>query len=141
KEAEHIAKYSFIIDEFIALEIDRGHRHPNQFTKETRHVKLHGHCYQKAFHLQSHTAKALSLPVNYSVEVIPSECCGMAGSFGYGSERYDLSVKVAEVVLLPAVRAAPQETLIAAPGTSCRHQIKAAVGRTSFHPGEILYNA
>lgn len=141
KEAEHIAKHSFMVDEFVALEIDRGHIHPNQFTNETRHVKLHGHCYQKAFHLQAHTAKALSLPVNYSVEVIPSGCCGMAGSFGYESEHYDVSMKVAELVLLPAVRTAPKETLIAAPGTSCRHQIKDAVGRTSFHPVEILYNA
>src|SRR5690606_16479397 len=127
KEAEHIAKYSFMIDEFIALEIDRGHIHPNQFTKETRHVKLHGHCYQKAFHLHSDAAKVLSLPVSDSVGVSPAGCCGMAGSFGYESEHYDVSMKVAELVLLPAVRTTPQETLIAAPGTSCRHQIKDAV--------------
>src|SRR5690606_19034849 len=63
KEAEHIPQYSFMVDEFVALEIDREHIHPNQFTNETRHVKLHCHCYQKAFHLPAHSAKALSLPV------------------------------------------------------------------------------
>jgi Fe-S oxidoreductase len=102
---------------------------------------LHGHCYQKAFHLVGYTEKLLSFPQNYSVEVIPSGCCGMAGSFGYEEEHYDVSMKVGELVLLPAVRATDEQTLIAAAGTSCRHQIKDGTGRKSYHPVEILYDA
>ena len=85
--------------------------------------------------------KALELPVNYKVKLIPSGCCGMAGSFGYEEEHYDLSMQVAELVLMPAVRSAPADTLIAAPGTSCRHQIKDCTGRIAQHPAEILHDA
>jgi Fe-S oxidoreductase len=85
--------------------------------------------------------KLLSLPENYSVEVIPSGCCGMAGSFGYEKEHYDLSMKIGELVLLPAVRNQAEETIIAAPGTSCRHQIKDGTGRKALHPVEVLFNA
>ena len=83
----------------------------------------------------------MSLPENYSVEVIPSGCCGMAGSFGYEKEHYDLSMKIGELVLLPAVRNQSDETIIAAPGTSCRHQIKDGTGRKALHTIEVLYNA
>jgi len=75
------------------------------------------------------------------VEEIPSGCCGMAGAFGYEKEHYDLSMKVGELVLFPAVRNSSKETLIAAPGTSCRHQIKDGTDRTALHPVEILYDA
>ena len=85
--------------------------------------------------------KALELPVNYKVKLIPSGCCGMAGSFGYEQEHYDVSMQVAELVLMPAVRSAPAATLIAAPGTSCRHQIKDCTGRIAQHPAEILHDA
>ena len=90
---------------------------------------------------RSATARALSLPRNYSVETIPSGCCGMAGSFGYEREHFELSMQIGELVLFPAVRAAPAEVLIAAPGTSCRHQIKDGTGRTALHPVEILHAA
>jgi Fe-S oxidoreductase len=83
----------------------------------------------------------LDFPKNYSVEEIPSGCCGMAGSFGYEKEHYDLSMKVGELVLFPAVRNATPTTIIAASGTSCRHQIKDGTGRTAFHPVEILWEA
>lgn len=139
--ANKLAKNALMIDEFLVLEVEKGSIHADQFTAEKQHIKLHGHCYQKAFHLVGYTEKLLSLPVNYSVEVIPSGCCGMAGSFGYEREHYEVSMKVAELVLLPAVRKADSSTIIAAVGTSCRHQIKDGVGRTSYHPVEILYNA
>lgn len=140
-EAQRIAKSTFMIDEFLVKEIEKGNIHAEQFTSEKQQIKLHGHCYQKAFQLVGYTERLLSLPINYSVEVIPSGCCGMAGSFGYEKEHYDISMKVAELVLLPAVRKTDESTLIAASGTSCRHQIKDGVGRKSYHPVEILYNA
>ena len=83
----------------------------------------------------------LSLPVNYSVEEIPSGCCGMAGSFGYEKEHFELSMKIGEMVLFPAVRSVPADTLIAAPGTSCRNQIMDGTGRRALHPAEIMYEA
>ncbi len=83
----------------------------------------------------------LSFPENYRVETIPSGCCGMAGSFGYEKEHYSLSMQIGELVLLPAVRHQPDEVLIAAPGTSCRHQIKDGTGKKAYHPVEILYDA
>jgi Fe-S oxidoreductase len=85
--------------------------------------------------------QALSLPRNYSVETIPSGCCGMAGSFGYEREHFALSMQIGELVLFPAVRAAGDDILIAAPGTSCRHQIKDGTGRVALHPVEILHAA
>ena len=83
----------------------------------------------------------LSLPEYYKVEEIKSGCCGMAGSFGYEKEHYELSMKVGELVLFPAVRESDAKTLIAAPGTSCRNQILDGTGRTAYHPIEILYDA
>ena len=83
----------------------------------------------------------LSFPENYKVETIASGCCGMAGSFGYEKEHYNLSMQIGELVLLPAVRKQPDEVIIAAPGTSCRHQIKDGTGRKALHPVEILYDA
>ena len=83
----------------------------------------------------------LSLPVNYRVVEIPSGCCGMAGSFGYEKEHYDLSMKIGEMVLFPAVREAKETTVITAPGTSCRHQIKDGTGKKAMHPVEVLFEA
>jgi Fe-S oxidoreductase len=83
----------------------------------------------------------LTLPANYKVEVIPSGCCGMAGSFGYEREHYELSMKIGELVLFPAVRTMKEAEVIAAPGTSCRHQIKDGTGKKSYHPAEILLEA
>lgn len=140
-DAQHIANHTFMVDEFIVHEMDSGNILKEQFTDADRKIKLHGHCYQKAFHLVGFSEKMLAFPENYSVEVIPSGCCGMAGSFGYEKEHYDVSMKVAELVLLPTIRDTNEETLIAAPGTSCRHQIKDGVARSSYHPAEILYDA
>ncbi|MGC2580353.1 MAG: hypothetical protein WA376_22505, partial [Terrimicrobiaceae bacterium] len=136
-----LSKNALLIDEFIAREADSGRIRREAFTEETRHIKLHGHCHQKALASLTPTVKALELPPDYKVQIIPSGCCGMAGSFGYEEEHFDISMKVAELVLLPAVRAAPPETIIAAPGTSCRHQIKDGAGRIALHPAEILHDA
>jgi Fe-S oxidoreductase len=139
--AKELAKNVFMIDEFIASEIDNGNISKQQFSKEERLVKLHGHCQQKALSSIAASVKMLSLPENYKVEVIPSGCCGMAGSFGYEREHYDISMKIADLVLLPAVRNQSADVIIAAAGTSCRHQVKDGVGRTALHPLEILSNA
>jgi len=140
-DAKKLAKNALLIDEFLLSEMETGHIAASMFTAMPRKIKLHGHCYQKAFHLVETTAKILSFPQNYQVETIPSGCCGMAGSFGYEKEHYDVSMKVGELVLLPAVRSTSQDTIIAAPGTSCRHQIKDGVGRRAYHPVEILWEA
>ena len=139
--AKALEKNVFLIDEFIAKEIDKGNISADLFTKEKRSIKLHGHCQQKALTSVTPSAKMLSFPENYSVEVIPSGCCGMAGSFGYEKEHYDLSMKIGELVLFPAVRNSEPGTLIAAPGTSCRHQVKDGTGVKAKHPVEILWEA
>jgi len=127
--------------EFISSEIYKGNINKELFTKEKRLIKLHGHCQQKSLSSVAPTVKLLSLPENYTVETIPSGCCGMAGSFGYEKEHYDLSMKIGELVLFPTVRKQAQEVIIAAPGTSCRHQVKDGTGRNALHPVEVLYNA
>jgi Fe-S oxidoreductase len=139
--AVKLARSCFMIDEFLAGEMEAGRISREQFTSSPLMVKLHGHCHQKALASTKATKSILSFPENYSVEEIPSGCCGMAGSFGYEKEHYDVSMKVGELVLFPAVRNTPDEVIIAAPGTSCRHQIKDGTGRDSYHPVEILYEA
>ncbi|HSF56280.1 MAG TPA: hypothetical protein VLA71_21160, partial [Algoriphagus sp.] len=130
-----------LIDEFLGQEIAAGNIKSESFTTKTQKIKLHGHCHQKALSSLNWTQKILSLPSNYSVETIASGCCGMAGSFGYEAEHYEVSQQVGELVLFPAVRKAEADTLIAAPGTSCRHQIADGTGRKAKHPVEILWEA
>ncbi|MEN2282760.1 FAD-linked oxidase C-terminal domain-containing protein [Algoriphagus sp. SE2] len=130
-----------LIDEFLAQETAAGNIKSDSFTTKSQKVKLHGHCHQKALSSIVWTQKILSLPKNYSVETIPSGCCGMAGSFGYEAEHFEVSQQVGELVLFPAVRKADSETIIAAPGTSCRHQIADGTGRKAKHPVEILWDS
>ena len=139
--ANALAKNAFLIDEFIANEITKGNIQKEAFTKNAKLIKLHGHCQQKAIASVAPTQSILSFPENYKVEVIPSGCCGMAGSFGYEKEHYDLSMQIGELVLLPAVRNQLSDTIIAAPGTSCRHQIKDGAQKIALHPVEILFEA
>lgn len=141
QDARNLAANTFLIDDFIAREIDKGNINKNLFTKEKRTIKLHGHCQQKAMTSVAGSVKMMQLPENYKVETIPSGCCGMAGSFGYEKEHYDLSMKIGELVLFPAVRNAADDVIIAAPGTSCRHQVKDGTGRKALHPVEILFEA
>jgi FAD/FMN-containing dehydrogenase/Fe-S oxidoreductase len=139
--AQTLGKSALMIEEFLSREAAAGNIDSKSFTTDEVNIKLHGHCHQKALSSTDVSAWALSIPENYHVEIIPSGCCGMAGSFGYEVEHYEVSMKVGELVLFPAVRSAAVETVIAAPGTSCRHQIKDGVGRTALHPVEILYRA
>ena len=139
--AIQLSKNVFLIDEFIANEITKGNITKEQFTQEKRLIKLHGHCQQKAISSIAVSVKMLTLPENYTVETIPSGCCGMAGSFGFEKEHYDLSMQIGELVLLPTVRKQDAQTIIAAPGSSCRHQIKDGTGRKALHTVEVLYQA
>jgi FAD/FMN-containing dehydrogenase/Fe-S oxidoreductase len=139
--AKTLGANALLIDEFISREADAGRIRREAFIQKPRQIKLHGHCHQKSLASLTPTVKALELPVDYKVQIIPSGCCGMAGSFGYEKEHFDVSMKVGELVLLPAVRSAPVDTIIAAPGTSCRHQIKDGTGRIAHHPAEILHDA
>ncbi len=139
--ARSLAEHCFTAEEYLSDAFRNGRFDRSLFTEEPAVVQLHGHCQQKAIASTEPTRAMLSIPENYTVEEIPSGCCGMAGSFGYEKEHFDLSMKVGELVLFPAVRRAGSATLIAAPGTSCRHQIKDGTGSRAQHPVEILYQA
>ncbi len=139
--AEKIAENTLLIEEFISNEISIGNIKASQFTSEKKTIKFHGHCHQKAMSNQIHSFNVLNLPENYKVTIIPSGCCGMAGSFGYEKEHYEVSMEVGEQTLFPAVRKASKTTIISANGTSCRHQIKDGANRESKHPITILREA
>jgi FAD/FMN-containing dehydrogenase/Fe-S oxidoreductase len=140
-QAKQLAKNSFFIDEFLAREIEKGNIKQDQFTQEQKSILLHGHCQQKAVGNLADSVKVLSFPANYKVETIPSGCCGMAGSFGYEKEHYEVSMQIGELVLFPKVRAYKDSCTIAAPGTSCRHQIKDGTGAHALHTVEVIYEA
>ncbi len=130
-----------LLDEFLARAATDGRISPDAFTDKPHNILVHGHCHQKTLSNVDATVTALSLPRNYQVDVIPSGCCGMAGSFGYERDHFDVSMKIGELILFPAVRAAAADTILAAPGTSCRHQITDGTGRKALHPAEILHAA
>ena len=141
ESAKLLASNSYFIDEFLAREIELGSITKEQFTSENKSILLHGHCQQKAVGSLADSIKVLSFPVNYKVEAIPSGCCGMAGSFGYEKEHYEVSMNIGELVLFPKVRANKGNCTIAAPGTSCRHQIKDGTGEHALHTVEVLFEA
>lgn len=141
ESAKTIANHSFLIEEFIQQEIELGNIRSDQFTNDFKTIKFHGHCHQKALANQKSSFDILNLPVNYKVTIIPSGCCGMAGSFGYEKEHYEVSMTIGEHTLFPAIRKAAEATIIAANGTSCRHQIKDGTGRMAKHPISILREA
>lgn len=139
--ASTLAKNVFTIEEFLAKELDQKRLTKEHFSHHEQLIKLHGHCHQKAISSMTPSKKVLSLIPGTRVEMIPSGCCGMAGSFGYEKEHFDLSMQIGELVLFPTVRKQPQEVIIAAAGTSCRHQIKDGTGRIAKHPVEVLFEA
>jgi len=139
--ALELAKNALMFDEFFMREVNKGNISKDAFTQEKKEVLLHGHCQQKAVASTLATKQMLSFPENYSVKEIPSGCCGMAGSFGYEAEHYELSMKIGNLVLFPAVREAASSVLLTAPGTSCRHQIKDGTGKDAKHPVEWMYEA
>ncbi|UOY06675.1 FAD-binding protein [Muricauda sp. SCSIO 64092] len=140
-DLRELGENSFLIEEFLAREIEEGHISDLMFTSEKKEIKIHGHCHQKALSNQKVTFDILNLPKNYKVTIIPSGCCGMAGSFGYEKEHYDVSMSIGELKLFPAVRKSSPQTIIAANGTSCRHQIFDGTGKKALHPVTILREA
>ncbi|MCG8311531.1 MAG: FAD-binding protein [Cytophagales bacterium] len=141
KAVEKLANSSLMIDEFLDRLFESGEIESSTFDNKGKLIKLHGHCHQKSLASIVPTKRMLSFPKNYKVEIIPSGCCGMAGSFGYEKEHYDVSMQIGELVLFPTIRKQSEEVIIAAPGTSCRHQIKDGTGKTAKHPVEILWEA
>jgi Fe-S oxidoreductase len=139
-QAKAIASVTLPIEDFLAREADAG-RIALHFKALPRRVLLHGHCNQKALFGTAGTKAALKLMPDCTVDEVETSCCGMAGSFGYETEHYDLSMKLAEMSLAPAVRAAPEGTIVAAPGTSCREQIQHTAGCAPLHPIEVLADA
>jgi Fe-S oxidoreductase len=140
ERVRQIAAHAFTFEEFIARLADSGEL-DLAFSDEPRHILLHGHCHQKSLVGTGPSHRALSLPPNYTVTEVDSGCCGMAGSFGYEAEHYDISLQMAERRLLPAVRAAAADTLVVAAGASCRQQIEHGSGRVALHPAELLRDA
>jgi len=139
--ASALAEHCMTIEEYLDQAFEQKKFSNSLFTKEKARIKLHGHCQQKAIASTDPTRRILAIPENFSVQEIPSGCCGMAGSFGYEKEHYELSMKVGELVLFPAVREADTDEIVVAAGTSCRHQIGDGTGRKALHPVEVLYEA
>ncbi|SHM35121.1 FAD-binding and (Fe-S)-binding domain-containing protein [Flavobacterium xanthum] len=138
ESAEKLAKNVFTIEEFFKNEITAGKIHSDQFSDEQKTIKIHGHCHQKSLSTMEATFAMLNVPKNSSVTIYNSGCCGMAGSFGYEKEHYEISMQMGEDTLFPKIRATDAATAIAAAGTSCRHQIYDGTSRTALHPVSIL---
>jgi len=139
--AKRLAQHCFTIESFLAKEVMAGRVTSDQFHLNEKEVKIHAHCYQKALGNPADTFQLLNLPKNYKVRLLNTGCCGMAGSFGYEKEHYEISMEVGEERLFPAIRKSKPEVLIAANGTSCRHQIFDGTQRKSLHPVTILCQA
>jgi Fe-S oxidoreductase len=132
KEAQVLAGNSFLFEEFLAREPGKL-----KFKEMKQEVLLHGHCHQKAFDAMPAVEQVLGMVPGLKVSTVQTSCCGMAGSFGYEAEHYDISMKMAEMSLLPAVRKS-DKALVLADGTSCRHQIADGAGREAWHVARLL---
>jgi len=139
--AKKIAKNTFTFEEFLAKEFKNKNIDTNLFTTKPRTLKVHGHCHQKALSGTHASFQMLNIPKNYSVTILNTGCCGMAGSFGYEKEHYAISMQVGEDTLFPKIRNCSSETEIAAAGTSCRHQIFDGTKRIAKHPITLLKEA
>ena len=145
KPAQNLGRNALLFDEFIAREVSAGRIVPADFKTDAVEIWLHGHCHQKALVGTEKTVAALQLLPNAQVHVIPSGCCGMAGSFGYEKDHYQTSLAIGEMVLFPTIRKAMEKAdgvtpcIVSAPGTSCRQQILDGTGVRAVHPIEILY--
>ena len=137
-KAEKLAKNVFTIEEFFKNEITKGNIKSDQFSDQAKEIKIHGHCHQKALSTVEATFAMLNIPNNNTVTIYNSGCCGMAGSFGYEKEHYDISMQMGEDTLFPKIRSTAETTEIAAAGTSCRHQIFDGTSRKAQHPVSIL---
>jgi Fe-S oxidoreductase len=135
--ADSLAANAFLFEEFLAREHQAGNLNLS-LGSLSKKALLHGHCHQKAFNAMGAVETTLRLIPKLSVEPIDSSCCGMAGSFGYDEETIDVSLKMGELSLLPAVRRADADAIIVADGTSCRHQIHDGSQREALHVARVL---
>ena len=140
-ESARLAARAVLFEEFLGAEAEAGRLKLPLKALPQGKALLHGHCHQKAFNAVRPVEKLLRLIPDLEVATIASTCCGMAGAFGYQSEHYDLSMKIGELGVLPAVRSAPAEALIVADGTSCRQQIDHGAGRQAVHAAVVLQSA
>jgi FAD/FMN-containing dehydrogenase/Fe-S oxidoreductase len=137
EDGRRLAAHALLFEEFLAREAKAGTlKLPLQ--PVAKRALLHGHCHQKSFAVMPAVEAVLNLVPDLAVETVDSSCCGMAGAFGYGADTIDVSLKMAELSLLPAVRRAEADTLVVADGTSCRHQIKDGSGRDALHVARVL---
>jgi len=141
KETDALANMALTFEEFLAREHNAGGLNLDLNPISHRRALVHGHCHQKAFDVMPSVIQVLKLVPGLAVESIESSCCGMAGAFGYEAKHVDISQKMAEAALLPAVRSAGDDTIIVADGTSCRHQIEGGTGREALHVARVLANA
>ncbi len=139
--AQKIAKYTFTIEEFIASEISQKYIQSNLFINQKKQVKIHTHCHQKALSSSDATFKMLNIIPNYKVTVLNTGCCGMAGSFGYEAEHYDISMQIGKNSVFNKIRNCTKDIEISVSGTSCRHQIFDGTNRKTKHPVSILLDA
>ena len=144
EDAKKLGKSCLLFDEFIVREYKAGRIKKDTFKELNADIYLHGHCHQKSLIGVGKCAEMLELIPGVKVNVIPSGCCGMAGSFGYEKEHYKTSMAIGEMVLFPSVRKAIEDkkknVIVAAPGTSCRQQILDGTRVKALHPIEIMYN-
>ncbi|HXU87905.1 MAG TPA: FAD-linked oxidase C-terminal domain-containing protein [Methylomirabilota bacterium] len=138
EEARLVARQSALLEQFLLRERERGLTLP--FSGRRQHALLHGHCHQKALVGTAPTVAALTW-AGFDVSEVDSGCCGMAGSFGFEREHYDVSIALGNRRLAPAVKATPADTAVIAPGISCRQQIEHLAGRRALHPAEALWQA
>jgi FAD/FMN-containing dehydrogenase/Fe-S oxidoreductase len=135
--ARSLAAQALLFEEFLARESERGALQL-PLKPMAKRALLHGHCHQKSFGAMGAVEATLSLLPELTLETVESSCCGMAGAFGYGADTIDVSLKMGELSLFPAVRAAAEDTLVVADGTSCRQQIKDGTGRDALHVARVM---
>ncbi|GGF68117.1 glycolate oxidase [Azorhizobium oxalatiphilum] len=141
QEGQMLAERSLLLEELLAADLAEGRITLPLADQGGRTAHLHGHCHQKAFGVMGAVETVLRAVPGLSVKPIESSCCGMSGAFGYGAKTMDVSLAMAELSLLPAVRKAADDDLIVADGTSCRHQIKDGSGREAIHVARVLDGA
>ena len=141
KAAEKISENTFTIEEFIKNEFQKGNITSSNFSEISKEIKIHVHCHQKSLSTSEATFTILNIPKNYKPVLMNTGCCGMAGSFGYEKEHYNVSMKIGEDTLFPKIRNSAKTVEIAAAGTSCRHQIYDGTQRISKHPISLLKEA
>lgn len=140
-KAIELAKKAWTVEEFLYQESIANRINASHFDQEVRKIALHLHCHYKAMAEKEAVVALLSLPDNHHIEYIPSGCCGMAGSFGFEKEHFDLSMKIGELVVFPAMRKLTADTIPVAQGVSCRHHVLDGVNMHTLHPVEVLHEA